>query len=397
MAPKIALTTWLRTLPWLVLLAVAVGSAVALFLWGLGAVTQLRLAHPQLVWGLPVVGLGIGWLYWRYGRTVGSGHHLLLTAYQQPNHSRTPLRLAPLVLLGTWLTHLVGGSAGREGTAVQMGGAFAERLWPYTSGGPTERRWLLLAGISGGFAAVFGTPWAGAVFALEVVRDRKLGVPALATCLLSAWGAHVVCMAWGTGHDAYPLLPAISTAQLLWLIPVGVTCGLTATAYLLCHRWLRTAMHRLAPPLWQPLWGGLLLLAIYLLFPTTQASQGLGVPHILAAFHSPQPASWFLLKLVLTALTLAVGFKGGEVTPLFFMGALLGNALAGLGIPVPLPVLAGACFVGVFAGATKAPLACVLMGLALFGAAAVPACAVACLLAHWSTPLPGLWPKPPVK
>ena len=139
------------------LLGIAVGSAVALFLWSLERATQLRFDHPGLLYGLPLAGLGIGLLYHVFGRSVESGNNLIIDQIHEPGGG-VPLRMAPLVLIGTIATHLFGGSAGREGTAVQMGGSLADGLGRWLKQSPPDRRTLLMAGIAGGFGAVFGTP-----------------------------------------------------------------------------------------------------------------------------------------------------------------------------------------------------------------------------------------------
>lgn len=365
------------------LVGALVGTASAAFLVALDWVTAWREAHIWIIAFLPVGGLLVGLLYHYLGRSVEAGSNLLITEIQNP-YNRIPWRMAPLVLLATLLTHLVGGSAGREGTAVQMGGALADQLgrWPRLLLSP-ERRLLLIAGLSAGFASVFGTPLAGAVFGLEVVVIGRLRYEALLPAFLAAALADYVTRAWGVGHTAYPLLavPKWGLVPLLGILGAGVAFGLAAKVFATATRAVSRVFKRLIawPPLRPVVGGGLVALLVWGLGTTRYI--GLGIPTIVAAFHETLPAYDFALKIMLTALTLGAGFKGGEVTPLFFVGATLGNALA-LVLPLPLPLLAGMGFVAVFAGAANTPLACTLLAMELFGAECGLYAGLACVVSY---------------
>jgi H+/Cl- antiporter ClcA len=369
---------------WLLICAVVsglVGSASAGFLLGLDWVTAWREAHPWVIWLLPLGGLVVGASYHYWGQAVMRGNNLLLDEIHNPR-ATVPLRMAPLVLFGTLATHLFGGSAGREGTAVQMGGTLADQLAHWLRLGPADRRILLIIGISAGFASVFGTPLAGAVFGLEVFLIGALRYEAILPSFLAAAGADFVTRAWGVGHTHYPQLaaPPMSPVALLLTLGVGIACGLTARGFATLTHAIAQQFQRIAyPPLRPVVGGGLVALAVAALGTTKYI--GLGIPTIVAAFHAPLPPQDFLLKLVLTALTLGCGFKGGEVTPLFFIGAALGAALA-MVLPLPVALLAGMGFVAVFAGAANTPLACTLMGVELFGAQAGIYLGLACVVAY---------------
>ena len=376
----------LALLPWLArwtLLSAAVallaGSASALFLFALDQATETRTTHAWLLWLLPVAGFTVAWIYLRVGAAVEAGNKLLLEEILAPRQV-VPLRMAPMILVATVISHLFGASVGREGTAVQMGGALADQLSRPFRLDESARRMLLLSGIAAGFASVFGTPLAGAVFALEVVAIGRLRAQALYPCVLAAVLADQVGLAWGAQHTHYAIgaLPAPGLMVLGMLLVAGVVFGLVARGFVgLNHAASDWMKQRLPWPPVRAFAGGAVIALLAWALPL-EPYLGLGIPGIVQAFEQPLPAHDFAAKAALTIASLASGFKGGEVTPLFWIGATLGNALAPL-LELPLGLLAGMGFVAVFAGAAKTPLASTVMAMELFGAPAGLFAAIACL------------------
>lgn len=391
------------------LLGVVVGSAVALFLFLLDAATRLRLAHPWLLWGLPVAGAVVGWLSVTYGRTVDAGNDLVIDEIHEPGGG-VPLRMAPLVLVGTVVTHLCGGSAGREGTAVQMGGSLAGALARHV---PLVRRdevpTLLTAGIAAGFGGVFGTPVAGAIFALEVLVIGRMGYAAIVPCLVAAVMGDQTCLAWGVAHVHYHVASLVPPGvaphpppcdwRLVGHAAVGgVVFGLASALFSEMIHGCRWVFRCLVPaPILRPAVGGAIVIALTLLLGTRDYL-GLGVAAaapdgvtISSAFEPGGAPAWsWWWKTVFTAVTLGSGFKGGEVTPLFFVGATLGNTLATLG-GAPVDLMAALGFVAVFAGATHTPLACIVMAVELFGGEHLLYHAVACVAAYLCSGRSGIY------
>lgn len=383
-------TSSLKWLSITLLIGIIVGSISAFFLTSLSWVTNYRELHPIIIFGLPLAGLLIGALYYYFGGISSKGNNLLLKEYYQSEQA-IPLKMAPLVLVCTLLTHLFGGSAGREGTAVQIGGAIADQCTRIFKLTHDDRKILIILGISAGFASVFGTPWAGAIFGLEVITGGKSRLKALIPSILVAFIADYTCTFWNVAHTHYQIhenIPSINTQYILYTVMAGVIFGLTAYLFTTCSDFFSAIFKKITYPPFRPFIGGIILMITIWLIGTRYI--GLGIPTILASFDSPLNSYDFLIKLLLTTFTLAAGFKGGEVTPLFFIGATLGNALFGI-IPLPLGLLAAMGFIAVFAGATNTPFACLIMGIELFGYEAGIYFTIACLIAYFCSGATGIY------
>jgi len=359
------------------------GGASSLFLWLLDLATRFRMGHPHWVYALPLAGLVLGAVYARFGASIAGGNNLVLDTMHVGGPT-IPLRMAPMVLLGTVATHLFGGSAGREGTAVQMGASLADGLAVRLQASPETRRRLIAAGVAGGFGSVFGTPVAGAVFALEVGTLGRLDLEALVPAVVASVVGDLVTRSLGTGHTHYPSPArlALGPALLLKWVVFGAAMAAAATVFVELTHTLKalSTRHVKHLPLRMAL-GGVVVIALWKL-SGTDAYLGLGVDGIVAAFHDPHlGVSVFAWKLLFTAVTLGAGFLGGEVTPLFFVGAALGSVLGrALGIPIGMGAAVG--LAAVFAAASNTPLALTLMVTELVGSTVLPHALVVCTVAY---------------
>ncbi|WP_293765450.1 voltage-gated chloride channel family protein [uncultured Aquitalea sp.] len=383
-----------RLARWLLIscaVALLAGTASAFFLHALDWATNTRDNHRWLIWLLPLAGFAVGWAYLRYGQSVEAGNNLLIDEIHDPSRI-IPLRMAPLVLGGTVISHLFGASVGREGTAVQMGGALADQLTRLLRLAPGERRILLMVGVSAGFSSVFGTPLAGAVFALEVLTMGRMRYEALFPCLVAAIVADQVGLLWGVHHTHYsvPFVPGMSAWNLAATLLAGVLFGLVGRVFAeATHRLGAWVKRRVAYAPLRPLLGGVLIAAVVMGLGADRYI-GLGIPVIKEAFVQPVAAYDFAAKLAMTVGSLAAGFKGGEVTPLFYIGATLGNALAPL-LQLPFPLLAGLGFVAVFAGAANTPIASTIMAMELFGGEIGVYAGLACVASYLFSGYSGIY------
>jgi len=389
-------------------IAISIGLLVAFFLWMLEMATQVRWHHLWLIFLLPIAGILISWLYKYFGKNSDAGNNLIIDEIHKPGGG-IPTQMTPLILCTTLLTHLFGGSAGREGTAVQMGGSIAALFAKWYNLHHEQKRILLMCGMSAGFGAVFGTPVAGAIFALEVLTSGRIKYDALLPCLAASIIANITCSACGIHHTQYTIAfsesvikfispIAFNMVLLLKVVIAGIIFGLAGFLFAELLRIIKTKSQQLVPIKWAiPILGALLVIGIsYALGSFDYLGLGVTNPNakgvsIVSAFRTDGATylSWFW-KLLLTAITLGMGFKGGEVTPLFFIGATLGNTIAMIsGSPVDL--FAGLGFIAVFAGATNTPLACTIMGIELFGSENMIYYAVACFTAYYFSGHSGIY------
>ena len=376
------------------IVGVAAGIASAIFLSLLKWATASRDAHPWLLFLLPFAGLFIGWVYDRYGKSVAAGNNLLLERIHSEETATIPFRMVPLVLGGTVLTHLFGGSAGREGTAVQMGGTLANLLTKPLRLSLQDHRLLIMSGISGGFGSVFGTPLAGMVFGLEVLSIGRMNYAALMPCFIASYIGDSICRSLGIQHSVYSVgvaIPELTPYHWFLILIASVLFAGAAVSFVRLTDVVSQEMKaRISSPLLRPFIGGVIVIALTYLVGTRDYL-GLSLPLIARCFTSENISiGVFALKIVFTSITLGTGFKGGEVTPLFCIGATLGAAYAHL-IGQPPAFFAALGFVAVFSGAANTPLACILMGIELFGGQMGVPLSATCLIAYFLSGHKGIY------
>lgn len=363
-----------------VIIAILVASLSVFFLFSLDFVTNFRENNKWIISFLGIAGFASSYIYLKYGSEISKGNNLLFEEFHNPKQ-KIPFKMMPFILFSTILSHLFGASVGREGTAVQMGAAISDQFTQLLKLDKIDRKILIIMGISAGFASVFGTPLAASVFALEVLLVRKIKYEAILPSFLVAYLADFICKFWKVEHTKYhiDLIPLFSLQNFLYAILVGIIFGLVALSFSKITHYLSDLFKKRIKftPLITLLGG--FILSTFVFFTSTKFI-GLGITIIIDSFVNQQNIYDFAIKLLITSFSIAVGFKGGEVTPLFFIGATLGSAMSIL-IPLPISLLAAMGFVSVFAGATNTPLACILMGIELFSLESAIYISISCIMA----------------
>jgi H+/Cl- antiporter ClcA len=361
--------TWAWRAALAALVGVLAGLAAAAFLTAMEWATEAFVEHRLLLFGLPFAGLLVGLAYHYGGKGSAAGNNLILDEIHDPQ-AWIPRRMAGLVFAGTVITQLFGGSAGREGTAVQMAGSIADGIARRLRITGAERRILLVASIAAGFSGVFGVPVAGFLFALEVQAIGRLRWRAALPAAVASVVADLVVLATGVTHAALPDLGSVRLEPVLLakVVAAGVAFGLMGLVFAeSLHRTKAVFARILSWPPARPLLGGTLVIVATGLVGTREYL-GLSLPLIglSVAGGAGVALGAFALKTAFTALTLGSGFYGGEVTPLFVVGATLGVTM-GRVLDAPIPLLAAIGLVAVFAGASNTPIASTILGMELFG------------------------------
>lgn len=389
--------------------AITVGVMVALFLILLHWAVEYRFAHKWLLYFLPLAGLLIHFIYQSVGKSSEKGNNLIVEEIQQPG-AGVPKRMGVIILITTIITHLFGGSAGREGTAVQIGGSLASMFSSWFKLNSKDTQTILTAGVAAAFGAVFGTPLTGAIFAMEVLAVGRIQYSALLPCLIAAIIGDLTVSAMGVEHTPYyiDVLPNLTypfsqyfpfdLLLLVKIITASAGFGLASYFFAELTHGIKNLFLEIVTRKWLiPVLGGVIIILFTLTIGKPDyLSLGVqpeytGAITITSAFHQGGADTWsWLWKSVYTAITLGTGFKGGEVTPLFYIGATLGNTFSEL-LNAPVSLFAALGFIAVFAGATNTPIACTMMGVELFGGEYALFYAVACFTAYYFSGHSGIY------
>ena len=363
--------TSIRWVIFAILSGLIVGGIGTLFYFGMYLVTLTRTKNPWLIFLLPVSGLVIVGCYRLLHDEKDTGTNLVLSAIH--SDEELPLRMAPLIFLSTLITHLFGGSAGREGAALQLGGSIGNGLGKLFRFDDKDKHIMIMCGMSAAFSALFGTPMAAAVFSMEVVSVGVMYYAALVPCVISSLVASMVARYFGVSQElflidnipAFRFLPAVKISVLAVLC-AGVSilfCIMLHSSDHLYKRFFKNAYIRIFV-------GGCLVIALTLLVGD-QTYNGAGMNMIEQYMQGQVPPEAFILKMLFTAVTLGAGFKGGEIVPSFFTGAAFGCLFGNiLGFSPSLCTAVG--MTAVFCGVTNCPITALLISFELFGYDAMP-------------------------
>lgn len=373
------------------LVGIFAGITSSIFLLLLKIVTDIRIQNLSIIWFLPIAGLFIGWIYHLYGKEASRGNNLILEEIHNPKNI-VPLRMAPMILLGTIVTHLFGGSAGREGTAVQMSASIADNIGNFFKVDFKERKILLMAGAGAGFGSAIGAPLAGMIFGMEVIYIGRLRLQAWPQCLIASFAGYYTSLFLKIPHSYYPHVevPNFDFKILLSLIISSVIFGIIALFFSrFTHLIEYVSKKYIKLPYMIPFVSGILIISLYHIEGSYRYA-GLGVNTIQESLEKITPFKYPALKLFFSSLTVGTGFKGGEFLPLVFIGTTLGSAL-GFILPASFSFLGTLGFASVFAGASNTPLACALMVSEIFGFKIFPYALLSCYISYYSSGHSGIY------
>ena len=370
---------------WFILSAMSgiiVGVVIALFLKSLQTATFLRENNSWLIYFLPIGGTLVSYLYLSYGKDSSKGNNLIIERINE-GEGNIPFRMAPLVFLGTFITHLFGGSAGREGTGVQIGASICSKIGKLLKLNKKDSTMIIISGVSSGFGVIFGTPIAGTIFGLEVSYIGKIKYEAIIPCLISSYIGNYIATLFKVQHGHYNMefVSPQDVSIFYKVILCSILFGLVSKLFAEFTHFLKKVFAKnISNNCLKSFIGGVIIIVIISLL-NNRMYLGLSLELLDLSFKQPVIYYAFAIKLILTSITLATGFQGGEVTPLFVIGATFGNILAHL-VGLPISFLAGIGMIGVFCGGTKTPLSSFAMGLELFGGMNIKYIFVTCVISY---------------
>lgn len=383
---------WVAFFKWCgfsIVVGVVVGVVGAAFHHAVEWATATRMAYPWLLYLLPVASLAIAGLYHLFKMDNDAGTEFVLASVRDARVLR--ISMVPLIFISTVLTHLCGGSAGREGAALQIGGGISAWLGRLLHLDNRDRRITTMAGMAAGFSALFGTPLAAAVFAMEVESVGVMYYAAIVPCFLSALLASIVAGLCGGEATSFVVFnaPDLTVLSMAQIIVLGALCGMLANIFCRVMRGVSKAYRHFFHKPWQKaLVGGCLVILLTLVFGRDYNGAGMSV--ISAALGGSADTWAFLLKILFTAVTLGAGFKGGEIVPSFFVGATFGCVVAPLlGLSASFGAAVG--MVSVFCGVTNSPMTSILLGYELFAGVGVAPLALAVAVSYMLSGYTGLY------
>lgn len=360
----------------------AVGGTIgSIFHHCIDEVTHLRGQVPWLLYFLPVVGLVIVFIYRRAGLKSDPGTNLILSSTQTKD--TVPLRMLPLIFISTILTHLTGGSAGREGAALQVGGSLGSALGKVLKFKSEDIHITILCGMSAVFSAMFGTPIAAAVFSMEVVMVGSIQYAALVPCIVAAVVAKSVAGLMGSETTIYTVAldVAITPAMIFRTILLGILCGILSMVFCSLMHKISHLLAKVMPNVYvRAFVGGCIIVVLSLLLGTGDYN-GAGTHMIEQSFTGQVVWYAFIVKMLFTAITIGSGFKGGEIVPTLFVGATFG-CVVGPALGLPGSLAAAVAMIAMFCGVVNAPLASIFLGVEMFGTGDIVLFSIACAISY---------------
>lgn len=385
---SISVIKWIITS---IITGIIVGSFSTAFGLALKGVISTRETYHWLIYFLPVGAVVIVFLYNIILKTKDGGTNVVISAIQTDQH--LPLRMAPLIFISTLITHLVGGSAGREGAALQMGGAIGNYIGHVFKFNSTDRKTLIMCGMSAAFSALFGTPMAAAIFSMEVISVGIMHYAALVPCIISSLIARTIANYFGLSPMAFAIqdIPKFTLKTAVIICIFAIVCGLVSTGFCICmHKFEEYFSLFVKNPYIKAIIGGTSVLLLTLIVGNDNYNSA-GAAMIFACFTGATIGlGSFILKIIFTTITLSCGYKGGEIVPTLFIGATLGAA-TGIIIGFNPALMAAVGMGALFCGVTNCPISSLLICFEIFGYDAMPYFLLGVAFSYWVSGYHGLY------
>lgn len=356
----------LRRILLAILTGIVVGLIGTLFVKGLGLANGFREDYPQLILALPIAGIAIVFLYKICNYENDKGTNLVISTLHA--ESQIPFRMAPLIFVSTILTHLFGGSAGREGAALQLGGSMGNQLGRWFRLDEDDTRLMVMCGMSAAFSSIFGTPLAAVIFVMEIGSVGMMNYAAFVPCMFASLVASGLATTLGIHPETFVITEMIDFTVIpaLWMILLGILCALISMTFCqVLHISTHLQKKYLKNPYLRIAVAGFVIIGLTIVLRTS-AYSGAGMNLIEEAFAGEAPKMAFFWKILFTAITLGAGFKGGEIVPSFCIGATFGCLFGSL-VGLPPALCAAVAMVSVFSGVTNCPISSLIIGFELFG------------------------------
>lgn len=376
----ITLRNFIKSIVIASIVGIVVGLVSVCFHISIEKATELRIEYSWVMWFLPLGGVAIVWLYQKAGMEKDRGTNFVLEAVRDNNE--LTIKTAPLIFISTVITHLFGGSSGREGAALQIGGSISSYIGKAIKLDEKEQRLITMCGMSAGFAALFGTPVTAVIFSMEVITVGVMHYSAIVPCVVSAVVGSYTAKKLGVPETFFVIkgIPEIGTVVLLKILVLGVLFAAVSMLFCLLLKKTHILYEKIHNKMFAAFVGGIVIIALTYIFGTKDYN-GAGMNVINAAASGEAKPEAFLLKMILTAATLGAGFKGGEIVPTLFVGATFGNVAAEI-IGLNPSFGAGLGMVALFCGVTNCPLTSIILSIELFGSEGILFYTIVCAVSY---------------
>ncbi len=381
-ASRVYLVTFLKWCAIAIVTGIIGGLIGTLFHKSVEGATELFQSVSWLLYLLPVGGLVIVFLYHVTNMEKDKGTNRVIASVRSDGYVSP--RLAPLIFVSTFITHLLGGSAGREGAALQLGGSIGSMVGRVLRLGEEDQHLTVMCGMSALFSALFGTPLTASVFAMEVISVGIFHYSGLIPCIVASLVAYGISLIFGLEpvHFVLSVVPALDVLTVVKVVVLAMLCALVSIIFCICIKGSEHIMkNHIKNDYIRAFVGGVIIIALTLIVGSRDYN-GAGMSVIEDAIYNGHASgAAFILKILFTSVTIAAGFKGGEIVPTFFVGSTFGCMMGHLlGLDPGFAAAVG--LAATFCGIVNCPIASIILSVEIFGSEGLLLFAIACAVSY---------------